>query len=198
MPLTVRAVETAKPRDKAYKLADERGLYLFVSPTGTKSWRANFTEAGKQQTRTYGRWPAMTLAQARREHQEVREQPEGVAAPAAAAPTFKVVARQWLLKHLPGLSNPKHRGQVEATLERFAYPALGNLPIDTITRVQLTDAVAEEWRSGRDSAPGRRPDHGGVRLCARCWDHGAAPGGQPDARADAPADQEAHGEHPAG
>jgi hypothetical protein len=66
----------------------------------------------------------MTLADARKAHYAAR----GAVPPSAGqakAPAFKVVAKQWLLKHLPGLSNPKHRGQVEATLERFAYPKLG-------------------------------------------------------------------------
>jgi len=54
MTLTVKAVDAAKPREKAYKLADAHGLYLFVSPAGAKSWRANYTAGGKQKTKTYG------------------------------------------------------------------------------------------------------------------------------------------------
>ncbi|HEY9224031.1 MAG TPA: Arm DNA-binding domain-containing protein, partial [Variovorax sp.] len=57
--MTARAVEAAKPREKGYKLADGHGLYLFVTPAGGKSWRANYMLAGKQKTRTYGRWPEM-------------------------------------------------------------------------------------------------------------------------------------------
>jgi integrase len=136
MPLTVRAVEAAKPKDKPYKLADGQGLYLFVSPAGGKSWRANFSAGGRQQTRTDGRWPDMGLADARKAHQGARDAPAD-----AAAPTFKEVSRLWLLKTLPGLSNPKHRGQVEATLERFAYPKIGGKPINQITRAELTAAV---------------------------------------------------------
>jgi integrase len=139
MTLTVRAVDAAKPKDKPYKLADERGLYLFVSPAGGKSWRANFTAGGKQQTRTYGRYPAMSLADARKAHQQAREAPQADATP--TAPTFEAVAKEWLRKTLPGLSNPKHRGQVEATLERFAYPKIGGKPIDQIERTELVQAV---------------------------------------------------------
>jgi len=138
--LTARAVETAKPRDKPYKLSDGAGLYLYVSPTGAKSWRANYTDAGKQKTRTYGRWPGMSLADARRAHQEAREGPQAPEAP-PPSPTFREVARLWLIKHLPSLSNPKHRGQVEATLERFAYPALGARPIGEIRRADLVAVV---------------------------------------------------------
>lgn len=62
MTLTIKAIEAAKPRDKGYKLADGSGLYLFVGPTGLKSWRANYLRSGKQATRTYGRWPEISLA----------------------------------------------------------------------------------------------------------------------------------------
>jgi integrase len=136
MTLTVRAVEAAKPKDGPYKLGDGQGLYLYVSPAGGKSWRANFMVAGKQQTRTYGRWPGMTLAQARKAHQDAREGPKE-----ASAPTFEGVARDWLKKALPALSNAKHKTQVENTLERFAFPALGAKPLNAITRAELVKVV---------------------------------------------------------
>ena len=50
MTLTTKAVEAAKPKEKGYKLADASGLYLFVGPTGLKSWRANYLRNGKQAT----------------------------------------------------------------------------------------------------------------------------------------------------
>ena len=65
MTLTIKSVDSAKPRERGYKLADAQGLYLFVTTAGGKSWRANFMWAGRQQTRTYGRYPHMSLAQAR-------------------------------------------------------------------------------------------------------------------------------------
>lgn len=148
MPLTARAVETAKPREKAYKLADRDGLYLFVAPTGGKSWRANFKEAGKQKTRTYGRWPDVTLAAAREAHQKARS---GAQEPAAAAgtPTFKAVAKDWLLIHLPSLSNPKHKAQVEGTLVEYAFPLIGALPIGEIHRPQLVAVLKQPKLAGK-------------------------------------------------
>jgi hypothetical protein len=41
-------VKAARPKDKPYKLADEKGLYLFVSPTGLKSWRMKYGFCGKE------------------------------------------------------------------------------------------------------------------------------------------------------
>lgn len=139
MTLTVRAVEAAKPKDKPYKLADERGLYLYVSPAGGKSWRANFTVSGKQQTRTYGRYPAMSLADARKAHQQAKETPDTTGS--TTKPAFRVVAKQWLQKHLPSLSNPKHRLQVENTLKEYAFPAIGDKPVDQIKRAELVALI---------------------------------------------------------
>ncbi|WP_234196214.1 tyrosine-type recombinase/integrase [Pseudacidovorax sp. NFM-22] len=148
MGLTTKAIEAAKPRDKGYKLADTAGLYLFVTPAGGKSWRANYVRDGKQGTRTYGRFPAMSLAEARRAHAAARE-PGAVDAPAAPrVPTFKEVAKQWLTVKLPGLSNPKHQIQVANTLERLVYPGIGKLPINNIPRTQLVSIVQAVQQEG--------------------------------------------------
>lgn len=145
MGLTARAVEQAKPRERAYKLADSAGLYLFVAPTGLKSWRANYQHLGKQRTRTYGRWPEMSLAQARQAHQGAKIEPP------RAAQTFKSVAEAWLAVKLPALTNPKHRAQVQDTLEQFVFPAIGSEPINAIARPRLVEIV-QAVQAGRKGA----------------------------------------------
>lgn len=144
--LTVKAVEAAKPKEKAYKLTDGAGLYLYVAPTGSKSWRANFNKAGKQATRTYGQWPALSLADARKAHALARDT---IADTTPKVPTFEDVAKDWLKLKLPTLSNGKHQIQVSNTLERFVYPALGKRPIDTIKRAELVAAVQAVQVDGR-------------------------------------------------
>ncbi|MCW5319669.1 DUF4102 domain-containing protein [Verminephrobacter aporrectodeae subsp. tuberculatae] len=143
MTLTIKAVESAKPRERGYKLADGAGLYLFVTPAGNKSWRANHVRDGKQATRTYGRWPAVSLADARKAHQAVRN------APAQGAITFGDVARAWLKIKLPTLSNGKHQGQVSNTLAVFVLPTLGDRPIAGIKRAELVTVVRDVQTGGR-------------------------------------------------
>jgi integrase len=145
MTLTVKAVEAAKPREKAYKLADAHGLYLFVSPAGAKSWRANYIAAGKQKTKTYGLYPALSLADARKEHSATREAPQAT----TVAPTFETVARDWLKAKLPTLSNGKHQIQIENTLERYAFPLLSSRPIDAISRSELVTVVRAAQAGGK-------------------------------------------------
>lgn len=137
--LTVKEVTAAAARGTGYKLADGAGLYLFVTPAGAKSWRANFSVAGKQKTRTYGRWPDLSLADARKAHHAARAEQTNVAP--KVAPSFEVVARAWLKQKLPTLSNGKHQIQVENTLERYAFPVLGSKPINAIMRADLVAVV---------------------------------------------------------
>src|ERR1035437_4511362 len=70
--LTKRLVERAAPTDKPQKLVDDRGLYLFVTPHGTKSWRFDFRFGGKRFTMTFGLFPEVTLDDARRKHLAAR------------------------------------------------------------------------------------------------------------------------------
>jgi Arm domain-containing DNA-binding protein len=54
MPLTDVKARTAKPREKAYKLADEKGLFLFITPIGSKYWRFKYRFAGKEKKLAFG------------------------------------------------------------------------------------------------------------------------------------------------
>lgn len=136
MSLTVKQVESARAQEKPYKLADAAGLYLAVSVAGGKSWRCNYAKNGKQATKTYGRFPDLSLADARRAHVAFKGAPK-----IKAMPTFESIAADWLKIKLPKLSNGKHQIQIEKTLERYALPALGKMPIDTIKRTDLVAVV---------------------------------------------------------
>lgn len=48
MPLTDTAIRNAKPREKAYKLFDGDGLFLLISPAGSKAWRLKYRLDGKE------------------------------------------------------------------------------------------------------------------------------------------------------
>lgn len=146
MTLTIKAIEAAKPKEKGYKLADAAGLYLFVAPTGLKSWRANYQRAGKQATRTYGRWPEMSLAAARKAHVLARD---AVATAVQTRTTFAQVVQDWLKIKLPTLSNGKHQIQVAETLARHVLPSIGQMPIDRIKRSDLVAVVQAAQAGGK-------------------------------------------------
>lgn len=64
----------AKPAEKLYKLFDGGGLYLAVLPTGAKAWRVAYRFGGKQQTKSFGPYPDVSLAYARELRDELKAQ----------------------------------------------------------------------------------------------------------------------------
>lgn len=70
--LTDRVVKAAVPNEKATKLADAEGLYLFITTKGTKSWRYDYRFGGKRRTLTIGTYPQVTLREARTARDDAR------------------------------------------------------------------------------------------------------------------------------
>src|SRR5699024_1994876 len=73
MALTARQVETARPKEKDYKLSDERGLYLLVKTTGARYWRLKYRIAGKEKKLDLGVYPDVSLAEARIKRDDARK-----------------------------------------------------------------------------------------------------------------------------
>lgn len=63
--LTESAIRAAKPKDKRYKLYDERGLYLAVTPSGSKQWRMQYWFGGREKLLALGLHPDVSLKRAR-------------------------------------------------------------------------------------------------------------------------------------
>lgn len=65
--LTIKAIKASKPKSKPYKLPDNDNLYLYITPAGTKSWRINYQFNGKRKILTLGKYPFISLKEARQE-----------------------------------------------------------------------------------------------------------------------------------
>lgn len=72
MALKDLEIRALKPRDRIYKKADERGLYIEVHPTGSKLWRFKYAYLGKDKRLALGRYPEVGLAEAREKRDEAR------------------------------------------------------------------------------------------------------------------------------
>lgn len=72
MPLTDSQIRRLKPRDRTYKCTDGYGLYVEVSPSGSKLWRFKYTHLGKEKRIALGRYPEIGLAAARRKRDEAK------------------------------------------------------------------------------------------------------------------------------
>ena len=73
MALTDTAVRNAKPKEKPYKLGDSGGLYVIVRPNGSKLWRYKYRLGGKANSRGLGKYPDVSLKEARRRRDECRQ-----------------------------------------------------------------------------------------------------------------------------
>ena len=100
MPLTDTAARNAKPREKSYKIADAKGMYLEVTPAGGKYWRMKYRFSGKEKRLALGVYLDVSLAQARERCGQARKHPaNGVdpgvmkqASKAATENSFEAVA----------------------------------------------------------------------------------------------------------
>ena len=157
--LTAVQVRNFKPRKSAYTVADGGGLSAHVAPSGTISWRYRYRYFGKPTTLIIGRYPEMSLAQARQEHQKARallsedinptaerrerrqqKQREIEGKSPRGINSFRVVTEEWIEKEKERWSND-HAKAVLRTLQADAFPILGDLRVDTITPPQILQVV---------------------------------------------------------
>ncbi len=105
MALSELKVRNAKAKLRPYKLFDDRGLYLLVTPTGSKLWRLRFTINGRENMHSLGPYPDVTLARARDKREDARRLvADGVnpslhrkAARLARVNSFAAVSEEWLM-----------------------------------------------------------------------------------------------------
>jgi integrase len=150
--MTDTEARQAKAAEKPRKLADDGGLYLYVAPSGAKTWRYDFRFLGRRQTLTLGKYPEVTLKKARKRHQTARElledgqnpalakQRDKHTARAAAANTLEAVADEWLKETSP------HRSRSWAVMvggwfRNHINPVLGNRPLDDIEPADVLSLV---------------------------------------------------------
>ncbi|MEI6729745.1 MAG: Arm DNA-binding domain-containing protein [Pseudomonadota bacterium] len=73
MALTELTIKNLKPKEKVYRIADSNGLCLEVSTAGGKLWRWRYYYQGKAQMLALGKYPVVSLAEARKKRDEARE-----------------------------------------------------------------------------------------------------------------------------
>ena len=140
---------------------DGATLYLVVWPSGSKSWVQRLTISGRRTDLGLGGYPAIALAQARRKAQENRSLARSGGNPiaekreeamAAAMPTFEALARQHIAENSHAWRNVKHRSQWLSTLETYAFPTIGAVKVNEITRKQVVDALLPIWHTKAETA----------------------------------------------
>lgn len=73
MPLTDVALRNAKARSAAYKLSDSGGLFVQITPSGTKLWRLKYRFLGKEKLLSLGPYPTISLSEARERRDQAKK-----------------------------------------------------------------------------------------------------------------------------
>jgi integrase len=149
-------VRSAKSREKAFKLSDERGLFLLVMPTGSRLWRLKYRLNGREKLISLGAYPDVTLKRAREKRDAARRLiADGVdpsvqrkAERAALAQSFGGVAKEWLELQTKSLA-PETISILTARLDSGLYPYIGSRPIAAITVQEVLIALRRIEARGR-------------------------------------------------
>ena len=159
MKLTARQIDAAKPKDKAYKLADGGGMYLEIMPTGTKSWRMKYRFAGKEKRVVFGTYPLLTLAEARIKRSEAKkkllegidpsQQKQDIKAALILATnnSFETLALEWH-EHKKSSWSKGYADDILEYLQKDIFPYLGKRPIADIKTKEMLDVLRKMEKRG--------------------------------------------------
>jgi integrase len=153
--LTELTIRKAKPADKRYDLFDAsaRGLGLRVAISGTKSWFIMRRFNGRMLRITFGRYPEISLANARLKVPEVlREMADGRTQGQRKTDLFKIVLEEWLKKDQ---AKNKSVHQVKMAMYLHALPALGNMSVTSITKRDVNKMIDKVVDAGSPVAANR-------------------------------------------
>ncbi|KQS03324.1 integrase [Sphingomonas sp. Leaf357] len=160
MALTDTAIRLAKAEESDRKLADEKGLYLLITATGSKLWRFKYRIGGKEKKLALGSYPEVGLKEARLKRDEARKAAQAGSDPSlakrdarvlqriASANTFGAIAEEFIEKL-------EAEGRAELTVAKTRWlltklsPSLGTRPIAEITPHELLAVLRKSEKAGQ-------------------------------------------------
>lgn len=167
-------IRAIKPKTKPFKRADFEGLYLLVNPSGSKLWRFKYRLHGKEKLLALGKYPDVTLAEARKRRDEARgmvangidpsahRKAQQIRDAAEQNDTFALLASEFLEKK-------RKEGRAKATLvktewfHRLLNADIGRMPINRITAQDILVPLRKvEKKGNHESAKRMRSAAGAV------------------------------------
>ena len=153
------------------KYYDENGLILLVKHTGAKSWVQRLTIRGRRRDLGLGPYPLVTLGEARQAAYDNRKLARVGGDPRALrdkrdVPTFREAAATVIELHRPNWRNAKSVTAWESTLEAYAYPKIGDMPVDAIEPADVMRCLLPIWNEKRETARKTRQRIGTVMKWA--------------------------------
>ena len=161
----LNALAVSRAKTRGY-LSDGGGLYLQISPNGSKSWVFRFRDGPKLREMGLGSTHTLTLAEARDAALLCRKQRlaglDPIAArqearatarlEAAKALTFEKCAEAFIESHKAAWQNAKHAAQWGSTLKTYAYPVFGSLPVAGVDYGLVLKALEPIWATKAETA----------------------------------------------
>lgn len=152
MPLTDAKLRSLKAKNAAYKVSDSEGLYLLVPVTGAKLWRFAYRFDGKQKSFALGKYPGISLLNARRSRDDAKRLLLDGVDPSvdrkaqrrkrsiAAGNTFEAVTNEWFRINENGWAE-SYSIRLRSRLDDDLLPSLGKRPIAEIQPLEILDAI---------------------------------------------------------
>ena len=145
---------------------DGHGLYLLIGPNGARSWIFRYKFHKRRHEMGLGGFPMVSLAEARdlaKGHrrqlhdgfnplEQRRAQKQAAKLEAAKRMTFKQCAETYIAETSPAWKNRKHAAQWSSTLEAYAYPVFGDLPVQAIDTSVVVTALRAIWQAKPETA----------------------------------------------
>jgi integrase len=164
MMLTNIQIKKAVPAQRPIRLFDGGGLYLEVSPKGGKLWRLKYRFDRKEKRLSLGRYPEISLADARKRREAAREliahgvdpseerKAKRAERDARLSNTFEAVAREWFEKQAANWA-PSHSDKIKLRLENDVFPWLGKRPVAEVAAPEILKVLRRiEGRGAVDTA----------------------------------------------
>jgi integrase len=141
------------------RYSDGEGLMLKIGPTGGRSWIVRVQTNGRRRDVGLGNARNVSLTEAREAATEIRKNARLGADPLAerlqqrlVIPTFREAAHLVHKELLKGWKNGKHTDQWLTTLQNYAFPKIGSLPVDQIEGPLVRDLLAAIWLDKPETA----------------------------------------------
>jgi integrase len=160
MALTDTAIRGAKPNATNRKIADEKGLYLLITPTGSKLWRLKYRIAGKEKKLSLGSYPEIGLKDARAKRDTARRAKQEGVDPAQAKREARIAKRIACDNTFGAIGNEyiaklKVEGKADVTIGKMRWllkkltPSIGSRPVAEIGPHELLDVLKATERAGQ-------------------------------------------------
>ena len=136
----------------------ETGLYLFVQPSGTRSWIQRLVVCRRRRELGLGSVALVSLAEAREKALANRKLAREGGDPLAekhrtqGIPTFAEAATRVLEQKRAGWRNPRHPREWMSSLRRFAFPRIGKVPVSEVTSADVLEILTPVWHQQAPTA----------------------------------------------